>query len=220
MKRSIIDRKIDEARAIFSDAGLHLPPWATWTPDQWREVGESAAEIREASLGWDLTDFGSGDFDRCGLLLFTVRNGSPRNGKPYAEKLMLATAGQVTPLHFHWSKMEDIINRGGAPLGMKLYMADPQDDRKLTDAPVEIAIDGIRRTVKAGEVLRLLPGESITYTPRIYHTFWGDGGTTIIGEVSMVNDDTSDNCFYEPCGRFPEIEEDVSRRYCLCNEYL
>lgn len=219
MTRSLIDARIDAARAAFEACGLRLPPWAAWPPEQWRQAGDAAREVREACLGWDLTDFGSGDFARRGLLLFTVRNGCELTGKPYAEKIMLAEDGQATPLHFHWSKMEDIINRGGAPLAMRLFMADPQDDHKLSGEPFEVSVDGIRRTLKAGAELRLQPGESITFAPRLYHTFWAEGGPTVIGEVSMVNDDARDNCFFEPCGRFPAIEEDAPRRYCLCTEY-
>ena len=67
-------------------------------------------------LGWDITDFGKGEYDRLGLLMFTIRNGSfdnPKYVKPYAEKLLITEEEQITPYHFHWKKMEDIINRGG-----------------------------------------------------------------------------------------------------------
>jgi hypothetical protein len=219
MRRSFIDARIDAAHAAFEASGLRLPPWAGWTPARWAAMGEAAREVREAGLGWDLTDFGSGDFEHCGLLLFTVRNGCAFTGKPYAEKIMLAGEGQVTPMHLHWSKMEDIINRGGATLAMRLFMADPQDDRRLSDAPFKVSVDGIRRTLKAGDIVRLSPGESITYAPRLYHTFWAEGGEVVIGEVSMVNDDANDNGFYEPRGRFPAIEEDAVARHSLCTEY-
>jgi D-lyxose ketol-isomerase len=53
----------------------------------------------------------------------------------------------------------------------------------------------------------------------MYHSFWAEGGKTLIGEVSMVNDDNADNRFYEPMGRFPQIEEDEEALYLLCNEY-
>jgi D-lyxose ketol-isomerase len=35
----------------------------------------------------------------------------------------------------------------------------------------------------------------------------------------MVNDDAADNRFWEPIGRFPEIEEDVPAEALLCTEY-
>ena len=52
-------------------------------------------------------------------------------------------------------------------------------------------------------------------------TVWAEKGygPCLIGEVSMVNDDTNDNRFYEPQGRFPTIEEDEPPLYLLCHEY-
>ena len=64
-------------------------------------------------MGWDITDFGSADFARRGLVIFCVRNG--RQGvadeKPYAEKLLVVGEDQETPYHHHRIKMEDIIVR-------------------------------------------------------------------------------------------------------------
>jgi D-lyxose ketol-isomerase len=55
----------------------------------------------------------------------------------------------------------------------------------------------------------------------MYHSFWGQRGTgqVMVGEVSAVNDDQSDNRFLEELGRFPEIEEDEAPAYLLCSEY-
>lgn len=63
------------------------------------------------------------------------------------------------------------------------------------------------------------PGQSITFEPYMYHTFWAEGGDCLAGEVSTVNDDTADNRFHEPLGRYPQIEEDEAAEYLLCNEY-
>ena len=38
---------------------------------------------------------------------------------------MLVEVGQITPFHFHWLKMEDIINRGGGKWLIQLYRATP-----------------------------------------------------------------------------------------------
>ena len=67
----------------------------------------------------------------------------------------------------------------------------------------------------------MTPGESITLLPRQYHKFWAEpgAGVCLVGEVSKVNDDNTDNRFYEEVGRFPEIEEDEPARFVLCNEY-
>ena len=87
---------------------------------------------------------------------------------------MVSYEEQETPLHFHWLKTEDIINRGGGNLVMELYLAS--DDDKLLERPVTVSIDGVLTTVNAGEPLVLKPGQSITLTPRLYHRFYGEKG--------------------------------------------
>jgi len=222
MKRSRINALLREAEAFMKSLSFHLPPWAAWSPDDWRRAGPEADEIRDCALGWDLTDFAKGDFDKLGLILFTIRNGHPtdeRYPKRYCEKIMVAGEDQVTPMHFHWNKCEDIINRGGGNLLIQMYNAT--DDEQLADTPVTVSIDGIRREFSAGEVVRLTPGESVTLTQRCYHKFWGEPGKgkVLVGEVSLVNDDERDNRFLEPLARFPEIEEDESPYRLLCSEY-
>ena len=82
-----------------------------------------------------------------------------------------------------------------------------------------VSTDGVVRTVKAGDKVVLSPGESITLPPYLYHKFWSAEERVLVGEVSMVNDDNLDNRFYEPIGRFPEIEEDEPPLHLLGNEY-
>ena len=48
---------------------------------------------------------------------------------------------------------------------------------------------------------------------------WIDGGDVLIGEVSTVNDDETDNIFREPIGRFSNIEEDVAPTHLLVSDY-
>lgn len=222
MKRSTINRLMDDALVFLQRHNFHLPPFAYWSPEQWQSRGPEVSEIVNNGLGWDITDFGSGDYEHCGLFLFALRNGHPSNlqtmtGKLYAEKIMLVDVDQVTPLHFHWNKTEDIINRGGGNLIIRLYNAT--EDEALADTPVTVTLDGVRRTFEAGETVVLKPGESITMPTGLYHKFWGGESRVLVGEVSMVNDDTSDNRFYEPIGRFPEIEEDEAPRYLLVTDY-
>lgn len=222
MKRSEINSIIIDAIRFFEERRFKLPPFGHWTPTEWKSKGHEADEIRRNMLGWDLTDFGSGDFRKCGLTLFTVRNGNlaeKNNVKTYCEKIMIVEEGQVTPMHFHWSKTEDIINRGGGNLVVHLHNADEEDELAVT--AVRVSTDGVVRTVPAGGKIVLYPGESITLTPRLYHTFWAEEGKgkTLVGEVSTVNDDAGDNRFYEPIGRFPAIEEDEAPKHLLCSEY-
>jgi hypothetical protein len=222
MKRSAINQILRDAVAFFDRYQFHLPPFAHWTPEQWKHKGHEADEIRQAMLGWDLTDFGTGDFLHCGLTLFTLRNGNLNNAatpKPYAEKIMIVEENQVTPMHFHWAKMEDIINRGGGNLLIELHNADARD--ALADTPVSVSTDGVLRLLQPGSIVRLAPGESITLPQRLYHRFYGESGKgkVLVGEVSAVNDDTADNRFLEPLGRFPAIEEDEPPFRLLCSEY-
>jgi D-lyxose ketol-isomerase len=223
MTRSHINALIRDAEAFFADHRFPLPPFARWTPEEWRERGPEADEVREKRLGWDLTDFGSGDFARTGLLLVTLRNGeatSPNAARNYAEKIMIVSENQVTPWHFHWSKAEDIINRGGGELVIEVARAT-DDDAGLSDREVVISCDGVARTLPPRGRIVLKPGESVTLLPRIYHTFYGapGRGRVLVGEVSRTNDDDTDNRFLEPLGRFPEIEEDEAAYRLLCNEY-
>ncbi len=222
MKRSKINAIMRDALAFLDAQGFSVPPFVLWSPEDWKNRGAEYDEIRDTMLGWDITDFGSGDFFRTGLLLITLRNGSiddARYKKTYAEKIMIVREEQVTPMHFHWSKMEDIINRGGGNLMVRLYNAD--DDEKLADTPVSVSMDGRRQTLPAGATVRLRPGESITLTQRLYHSFWGEKGCgpVLTGEVSQCNDDKTDNRFLEPIGRFPSIEEDAAPLFLLCTEY-
>src|SRR5664279_5398045 len=128
MKRSQINAVLRDIDAFIGQHQFHLPPFAHWTPEDWSHKGPEAAEIAEHHLGWDITDFGRGDYQNFGLALFTIRNGSPQNliacaGKLYAEKLLIVDNHQMNPLHFHWQKTEDIINRGGGTLLLKLYLS-------------------------------------------------------------------------------------------------
>lgn len=222
MKRSEINMIMRDADAFIRKQGFHLPPFAYWSPEEWKTKGLEVIEIVQNGLGWDITDFGQGDYRSTGLFLFTLRNGAPENvrtgkGKQFAEKIMVVDVEQVTPLHFHWLKTEDIINRGGGNLIIQLYNATPDED--LADTPVTVSMDGVEHTVAAGDFVVLHPGESITLIPYLYHKFWGEGVRVLVGEVSVVNDDQRDNRFYEQTGRFPEIEEDEVPLYLLCTDY-
>ena len=223
MTRSAINAYISEAKELFERAGFNLPPFAFWSPDDWAKKGSEADEIRDNVLGWDITDFGFGDFEKSGLLLFTLRNGNYKNPasypKKYAGKLMIVKEQQVTPMHFHWNKREDIINRSGGNLVLELYKST--EDEQLSDENFSVSLDGVRKNCRPSQRIVLTPGESICLEPYIYHTFYGEkgGGTVIVGEVSDVNDDTGDNRFLEPAGRFPKIEEDEKPIHLLCTEY-
>ena len=220
MKRSEINERMQAAETFFAAMSFALPPWAYRSPEEWKGRYAIDAEIADNGLGWDLTDFGSGDFARRGLLLFTLRNGAPgRGGKSYAEKIMIVEEGQETPFHFHWSKMEDIIVRGGGRLVLELHGSTK--DEKLSTEDIAVRIDGELRSVRAGERVVLEPGQSICLEQGVYHRFYGEtgAGRVLVGEVSAVNDDRVDNRFLEAIGRFPQVEEDESPRHLLVSDY-
>lgn len=107
MKRSVLNQLMREAIDFIDSFRFALPPFVTWTMDDWLSKNHEYDEIKDNMLGWDITDFGSGDFCKIGLLLITLRNGNhqnPKYVKPYAEKLLIVQEGQVTPYHFHWEK--------------------------------------------------------------------------------------------------------------------
>jgi D-lyxose ketol-isomerase len=222
VRRSEVNTIMREADGFIRQRGFHLPPFAYWSPHDWTNKGEEAREIADNQLGWDITDFGSSRFEACGLFLFTLRNGSlaeleAKRGKLYCEKLMVVGINQVTPMHFHWNKVEDIINRGGGKLVVEVHSATVKDG--LADSPVTVSIDGTQHAVEAGHRFALAPGESITLPPRLYHEFWGAENRVLVGEVSLVNDDRADNHFHRAVGRFPLIEEDEPPMHLLVTDY-
>lgn len=222
MKRSEINREIKKAEAFFASFNFKLPKFASWTLEDWDKHGDEIQEIFDCELGWDLTDFGRGDFAKDGLLLFTIRNGimgSEKYSKPYAEKLMISRSEQVTLMHCHVYKQEDIINRGGGRLVFELYNRKG-DTLELDDTPVELVRDGEKLIIPAGGKLILEPGESITLCQNVFHKFYAEKGSDVmIGEVSCVNDDHNDNVFHEPQLRFPVIEEDEAPYRLLVCDY-
>jgi D-lyxose ketol-isomerase len=221
--RSLINQSITDAMAAFTRFGLALPPWAYWTPEEWAGKGRKCDEIRDCMLGWDVTDFGSGDFHNIGRTLFTVRNGTtrvPDYPKTYAQKYLFDPENQRAPAHFHRSKREDICCLAGGNILIQLHVAGP-DDQPAFD-PLAVQVDGITRAIAAGEIIRLHPGQSVCIPPRTVHQFWGEEGTglTISSEVSSVCNDWNDNAFLVDYGvRFPTIIEDEPRTHYLCHEY-
>ena len=223
MKRSEVNAIQRHARERIAGHGYVLPPFAFLTPSEMVARRTELAGVVESRLGWDITDYGSGDFARTGLFLFTARNGRATDlargrGMLYAEKIMISRRDQLAPMHRHAIKAEDIINRGGGTLALELFMSAP-DGSIDRHAPVTVPCDGVVRTLPAGGVLRLGPGESVTLLPGVWHAFWAEEADVLIGEVSTVNDDESDNVFAEPVSRFAAIDEDEEPLHLLVSDY-
>jgi hypothetical protein len=220
MKRSEINKIVLDTIDFFHTMQFKLPKWACWAPSDWEGKCEQVSEIIECGLGWDITDFGSEDFEKVGLINFNLRNGIVKHSqKTYCEKIIVVGESQVTPLHTHYLKFEDIINRGGGNLIIELCQAD--ENFNPTDQDVTVKIDGVPVTVSAGGKVTLTPGESIFLVPGVLHMFYGEPGKgrVLVGEVSTVNDDSIDNHFIGGSPRFPTIIEDEEPAYLLVNDY-
>jgi D-lyxose ketol-isomerase len=173
MKRSEINAAVKQATTAFKKHGWALPP----------------------NPKWDVTDFGLGNFKRCGLTLVNLAE-----EKEYCEKIMFVANNQVTPRHFHKAKKEDIICRYGK-LAVEFHP---------TKKAITIQVNGEKRSVDPRKLLVLKAGERITISQRLPHAFWAASPYAIVGEVSTANDDTNDNYFENrEVGRFSEIVEDV-----------
>ncbi len=223
MKRSQINEILLSADEMIRSYGFALPGFAYWSPNDFKVKAPAAEHIINARCGWDITDYGAGNFDQMGLFLFTLRNGllsdlQRGGGMCYAEKLLISRQDQLSPMHTHVIKAEDIINRGGATLVIELFGADDAG-QFAEDRGGTIWRDGQRYDFSAGEKLRLAPGESVTLRPGDWHAFWGEGGDVLVGEVSTVNDDETDNIFREKIGRFANIEEDADPVHLLVSDY-
>lgn len=224
MKRSEINKALQELETVCKKYNCFLPPFCSFTPEDWKNKGHEYDEIRDCMLGFDITDYGLGDFNKVGFSLITIRNGNmkmkDKYPKVYAEKLLYLKEGQHSPNHFHWYKTEDIINKGGGNVLIQVYnsLSDESIDYK---SDVTVHTDGKTYQVPAGSIIRLTPGESIHIQQRMYHDFNVEPGTgnVLLGEVSQCNDDNTDNRFNPEVGRFPKIEEDELPYRLLCNEY-
>jgi D-lyxose ketol-isomerase len=230
-KRSIINSSIDVAKEVIKHFGVSMPAFAEWKAEEWNGTQmQEYKEVKECLLGWDVTDFGSNDFENIGRVLFTLRNGRKSNAgypKEYAEKLLIDPENQRAPAHYHLTKREDIICRAGGNILVQLTKAD--EEGKPSPKSFTVQVDGRTVNHNPGDIVRLKPGMSVCIPPRTIHQFWGEEGTgykidgigyTLSAEVSSVCDDFNDNVFLVDFGtRYPQIIEDEPRRYFLCHEY-
>ncbi len=95
------------------------------------------------------------------------------------------------------------VDRGGAPLKERFRAV--KDVTTLELGP--------------GDQVRLEPGESLTLEPFVAHAFWAEGGATLGGEVSLANDDGTDNYFLPPLKAFAPIEEDRAKRFVTTRDH-
>ena len=223
MKRSQINAAIDAAHAALREHGVRLPDFGYWSAHDWRNAGPEMSRVTRNGLGWAVTDFGQGDFDRVGITMFDVRNGNverPEEGTPYGEKIFVLQPGQRLPYHFHWKKTEDIISYHGGRLMIQLFNAN--DDETMNEtSPGVVYLDGVRHTFTAGQVFEIPHGGSLTITPKLYHRFWAKEGAGVLvgGEISTISMPRTDNRFGGNARRFVPIDEDEAPRHLLNVDY-
>jgi D-lyxose ketol-isomerase len=213
MKRSHINQILQRSEAFLESKQFFLPPFARWDGLAWNSP--EAQALKQAGLGWAITDFGFGEFESHGATVFTLRNAALFDSV-YCEKIIVLESRQKIGHHYHLEKTEDVINRAGGVLEVQL--ASVSKDKRLDTTPVRVARDGVWTEVASGTTLRLLPGESVTLLPRTSHLFFAPEGTVLMGEVSSVNDDSHDNYFVFGVAN-TEIEEDAPPYRLLTQDY-
>ena len=205
VKRSFIDARIDRMLELCGRHGVALPPFALWreadfraNPDAARLIAERGARLERGRIqAWPVRARGPDLVHAADGRLSRARR---RTGRLYAEKAMAAEDGQRAPHHYHVVKTEDIVNRGGARFVVELFKVDAQG------APLKERFRALKDVnvldLNPGDQVRLEPGESLTLEPFIAHAFWAEGGAAVAGEVSLANDDTTDNYFLPPLRAF------------------
>ena len=153
---------------------------STSRPEEWKTKGHEYDEVRDCMLGWDITDYGLGDFDKFGFSLITIRNGCrtqpEKYPKVYAEKLLYLKEGQMAANHFHWYKTEDIINRGGGNCLIRVYNSLPNEEIDY-ESDVTVHCDGLKRTrFPPGTQIRLTSGRKPLGRARNVPRLRGRGG--------------------------------------------
>jgi len=237
VKRSEINASILLARDFFGAYRFKLPKWAAWSAINWDYSGEEMQAIKDCQLGWDVTDFGLGDFTRQGMTFFMLRNGDPSRkpvpensedlpaetskglGRDYSEKIMLGQMNQTLPFIALKKRAHDLINRGGGDLVVQVHRSTPEHDLD-EESRVPIQVNGIAYNIKAGGIVRLVPGDGLTLLPGIFHKYWTEKAGCIVGNISTTCNEAEDYLFLDPQSRrFPEIEPDESPIHLLHYEY-
>lgn len=208
--------------ALCDRHGVKLPPFALWGEARYRADPAAAKRISEGGLGWNIVEFAPGGFAREGLGVFTLRMGdwaqlATGRGRLYGEKALMAEDGQRTPHHYHIVKTEDLLNRGGARFVVELFKVN------RAGAPLKerfrVLKDATMVDLGPGDRVSLEPGESLVLEPFVAHAFWAEGGSALGGEISLANDDLSDNYFLPAPVAPAPITEDAAKRYVTVRDH-
>ena len=122
MKRSEINAALKEMEAMIGEYRFAIPPFCHFTPEEWKEKGHDYDEIRDNMLGWDITDYGLGDFNKVGFSLITIRNGNLAMRDKYTKcgKALIYQRGPVFPHAF------PLVQNGGYHQPRRRECADPR----------------------------------------------------------------------------------------------
>ena len=225
MKRSTINTIMAEADDLIRKHGFVLPPFAYWTPEDFkgRSATRASRDRRALRLGHHR------------LRRRAVRRDGPvpvhpaqwpvwqickrGGGMCYAEKLLISRQDQLSPMHTHVIKAEDIINRGGATLVVELFGSDDAGQFRRGSRWNGLAAMASGAITSPAKNCASRPEKASPCGPATGTPSGATAATCLIGEVSTVNDDETDNIFREPIGRFANIEEDVAPTHLLVSDY-
>ena len=170
MKRSEINQIIREAKEFLASRQFVLPEWAEWSLADWKANRDKVDYIVERMLGWDITDFGSGDFKRCGLFLFTIRNGKYGvDKKPYAEKIMI-----VEPFA---SEVIDVQVEFCLHLVVSQFVHYLGGEHRLVERADDFEVDGLCLVGKEGEVYAVVPAHFFVDVEQVHDDAVQDGAS-------------------------------------------
>lgn len=223
MKRSHTNQALKELEDMCEKNCGYLPPFCHFTPEQRQSIDHDYDKVRNCMLDWDITDYGVGDSDILAFSLITLRNENramvDNYSKVYVEKLLYLKEGQYASNHFQWYKTEDIINRvgGNVLIRIRSSLSNEENDYE-PDAAVYTA--SRINSASVGTQICLTPGERIHVQQYLYHAFSEEKktGSVLLGKVSMDNDDTGNRC-NPTVGRFPKIRDYEPQYRLLCNEF-
>ncbi len=205
---------IKDAELLFELNGFRLPPFAYLMPSEWLTKSASYSELRHNGLGWMCTDFGA---DHGAVIRFILRRGDPeaeKYRKPYSEEIFMCRKGTSVPPHCHLSRMQDIVNRGGGVLTVRIL-----GTRKGMEN-VTLRKDGFTFTVHQYGLVKLCEGESLTIPAGCIHEICADGDDVAVSEISTFMCITSDDYFtVRKPARSLKLEEDEPPYRLLISDY-